>query len=229
MDMVQGPDYHGLTAFVQPKPAMPRGLEAWRLVSINVDSAEVLTSCLAVVPSMGPISRLVLHVEALTPAQVQLLAGLEQVTELWLRCSSGFCLDALPATSSTDVQFQPAEVFERQMVLLESGAFGRGEVLQDLLTSSSLADLPPLTISWQAMVASRASEFTFQGPVIVTGYIAQPFPAVHVKVCHEPGTDVLVTGLPWEDMRAACDGWQAVAHCSPTVGHPKAFARGHEP
>ena len=171
--------------WLEPAPDGPR-----RTVIITASPAQgpepddhTLAKCLVMLQRMGPITTLILNSSALTQTQVKLLASL-QVHNLVMTCWSCFRLSALPATQgSTKVTLAETQVAPNALI-------------------------HPIRLSWQAMTASRESEFRFVGRCVVEGYSAGPLRGSSVTVCNLTADDVFVSGLPWEAMRANLDGWE---------------------
>ena len=202
----------------QPRIARARRSVEGREVHITVDTsqqladARVLTTCLTIADQLGLCSKVRIVCRDMSPAEVQLLAAL-RVTHLYLSCSAGFVLDALPAAGSTEVnvQYHP---------------------LQSLTG-------PPLELAWHAMMAASASFFRFASPVSVQGYCSQGPMTSYVEVCSNRSYWMpRSSSLAWQDVHAGHDGWQSV---SPPADPPDAmhwrgtherwshYARGPEP
>lgn len=117
----------------------------------------ILETCLGIAHQRSHIPMLTLFCSWMSPAEVQLLAGL-RVARLRIRVSSGFTLDALPAATSTELVF----------CWRHSRTPGADERL--------------LELTWEAMTAARTSSFHFRGGsgrgghTVVKGYAA-----------HDPG------------------------------------------
>ena len=209
---------HGTTAWVgvkyKPVALLQRASTGQRLLCIDVTSSEqrpcpalnpgvaqVLTSCLIMAGHLGPvITDLRIRCDRLSPADVQLLAGLRPA-DLHLEFWSGCSITELPATRRTSVQF-----WARDIAAVRS--FGPMDENRDAwhacLEGLNYEPPTPLYISWAAMTAARASSFLFSGPTRVTDFSEEPLQAVSVEV----HTNDFVEGLPWADMTAGRAGWR---------------------
>ena len=162
----------------------------WVVTSQQQGDAHVLTTCLTLAHNVGADSLRVVC-DAMSPADVQLLAGLRPAA-LLLICYSSFHLFAMPAIGETRAIFMGA-------------------------TLRRPAPSTPFHVSWQAMTAARCSKFIFKAPAAVHNYSGEPLRNNSVQV--DMGKRHLVQGLPLEAMRASRDGWRVQQACSDSDEH----------